>query len=108
MVEFKGNITSLARDMNPLYICADPDWLESTFATSGKIYTRDMYIPLPVSLFAKADTRVFDVTATVAVSTAGNPPVEVSNSKRMHFSHFLKTETGDALACSLVNFESSR
>lgn len=67
MVEFEGKIAGFFRKMDPLHICADPNWLESIFATSGKIYTRDMYIPLPALLFAKTDTRVFDVTATVAV-----------------------------------------
>lgn len=88
----------------------DTDWVGSTLTTdlramptSKTVYTNNIYIPIPIWMFAKTDTRVFDFKVKVWVSIANNAPVEIELSKCLRFSHFMRIHADDQSACSLVD-----
>lgn len=70
-------------------------------ATSKRMYTNNLYVPIPLRMFEKTSTRVFNFEVKVLVSIADNPPVAVEVFKRLRFSHFIKTKADNYLACSL-------
>lgn len=75
---------------------------------SGKLETRlgyytFIYIPIPLSLFRRTDTRGFDIRVTVWVSVGNRPPVPLQKRVRTTFSHFgLVHQSDDSMACALM------
>lgn len=95
--------------MHPGGIYIDPNWLGPFSAGSNsepgaptKMYTNNIYVPIPVSLFAATDTRLFDVDVRLWVSVASNSPVEVRASKRLSFTQFFRMNADGSMGCALM------
>lgn len=89
---------------NGIYI--DHEWRgpTSNIKESRMEYSTNVYIPIPLSLFANCDTRSFDIEARAWVSVANRHPVELRTLRRTHFSNFVRICTVDgSMGCSLVN-----
>lgn len=98
------------KEMQPGEIYIDRDWLGPTLVDSNcgsgtprNIYTNNIYIPIPISLFAATDTRLFDIDVKVWVSIANNSPTEVRVSKRLSFTQFLRMNADGSIGCSLMS-----
>ncbi|KZP29273.1 hypothetical protein FIBSPDRAFT_851646 [Athelia psychrophila] len=111
-VTFDGGLAETRREIDPGSICMGPDWVGPTLvadrlatptSSSRTVYTNNIYVPIPVWMFAKTDTRLFDFKVKVWVSIANNAPVEVEVSKRLRFGHFVRIQEADHSACSLTD-----
>lgn len=113
IVAFNGGTAETQWEMDPGSICMDPKWVRrhpqtpagtysrTPIATSKRMYTNNLYVPIPLRMFEKTNTRVFDFEVKAFVSIADNPPVAVEVFKRLRFSHFIKIKADNYSACTL-------
>jgi hypothetical protein len=102
-----GNI----EEMDPTRgIYKDCDWegptLSETFNQGARRmeYSTNIYIPIPVWLFAVSETRVFDIEVIAWVSVAHGFPATLRTLEQLSFSNFLRINEGDdSKRCALLS-----
>jgi hypothetical protein len=93
--------------MNPASgIYRDRFWYGPLYKTMNHTrtveYTSNIYVPIPMFLFSKSETRVFVFDVDLWVSVAHQIPVKLSKSKKMELTNFVWFDAGNRKQCSLL------
>lgn len=84
-----------------------PHAVKDTTPTGKRVtrlgYYTFLYIPIPLSVFRRADTRAFDIHVTTGISVDDQPPVALHKRIRLTFSHLgYVHQTNDSMSCALM------
>jgi hypothetical protein len=97
-LDSRGNVEA----MDPTRgIYKDPNWsgptpsVTNNQAAKRMEYFMNIYIPIPVWIFATAETRAFDIEVKAWVSVASAFPVPLRTCEQVTFSHFVQINGRD-------------
>lgn len=101
-----GNIEGMMDPTRGIY--RDHDWQGPTLAKTMNRgvrrmeYFTNIYIPIPVWLFAVCETRTFDIEVRAWVSLAHAFPVTLRRLEQLNFSNFIQVNRDGSTGCALL------